>query len=68
MGLFGCDDYRNEVSKLKKELQELQVDLSWYVNQYGVRKNKSSVNYTLKGGSRKRKTKRTKQRSRRSRV
>jgi hypothetical protein len=67
MSFLSCDKYKDEVSNLRKELQKLQVDLLWYVNQYGVR-NKSSVNNTLRGGSRKRKNKRTKQRSRRTRV
>ena len=70
MGFLNCDNCKNEVSDLQKEnsdlqkeLEALRIELSRYINRHGVI-NKSSVK---NGGSRKRKTKRTKQRSRRSR-
>ena len=64
MGLFDCKSKDAEISSLKKDLFELRGDLSWYIHKYGV-KNTATVKKSSKGGTRKRKSNRTKHRSRR---
>ena len=61
MGIFDCKSKDAEIFSLQKKLDELRGDLFWYINKYGVKS-------ASMGGSRKRKTKRTKHRSRRTRV
>ena len=62
-----CKSKDAEIFSLKKVLLELRGELSWYIQMYGV-KNTATVKSASMGGSRKRKTKRTKHRSRRTRV
>lgn len=68
MPLFvDCKSKDVEIVSLKKQLDALRGELFWYINKYGV-KNTATVKSASMGGSRKRKTKRTKHRSRRTRV